>query len=97
MFGRDRELSELHEIVDAVRAQGASLLVRGEPGIGKTALLTVASRHAEATGMRVLRTTGVQSEARMPFAGHINSCSRCSGRSICCPLRKEMRSWPPSV
>ncbi len=44
-------------------------MVRGEAGIGKFALLAVASRRAEAAGMQVLRTTGVQSESELLFTG----------------------------
>jgi hypothetical protein len=68
IFGRERELTELEELVDGVFERGAALLVRGEPGIGKSTLVA-ASRRAEEAGMLVLRTTGVQSEAQLPFAG----------------------------
>ena len=43
--------------------------MRGEAGIGKSALLEAAVRRAGVAGVRVLRTTGVQSEAQLPFAG----------------------------
>ena len=69
IFGRERELSQLYELVDGVHERGATLLVRGEAGIGKSTLLAAACRRAEEAGMRVLRTTGVQSEAQLPFAG----------------------------
>jgi DNA-binding CsgD family transcriptional regulator/tetratricopeptide (TPR) repeat protein len=69
IFGRERELARLERLVDGVSEHGAALLVRGEAGIGKSTLLAAASRRAEAAGMRVLRMTGVQSEARLPFAG----------------------------
>src|ERR687893_781505 len=69
IFGRERELARLERLVDGVSEHGAALLVRGEPGIGKSTLLAAASRRAEAAGMRVLRASGVQSEARLPFAG----------------------------
>ncbi len=69
IFGRERELARLDEMVDGLPERGAALLVRGEAGIGKSALLAAASRRAEAAGMQVLRTTGVQSEAQLPFAG----------------------------
>ena len=69
IFGRERELTRLERLVDGVSEHGAALLVRGEAGIGKSTLLAAASRRAEAAGMRVLRATGVQSEAQLPFAG----------------------------
>ena len=43
--------------------------MRGEPGIGKSALLDEAARNASDQGMLVLRAVGHQSEAEMPFAG----------------------------
>ena len=69
IFGRERELAQLYELVDEVPERGAALLVRGEPGIGKSTLLAAACRHAEDVGMRMLCTTGVQSEAQLPFVG----------------------------
>ena len=69
IFGRERELARLERLVDGLPERGSALLVRGEAGIGKSTLLAAASRRAEAAGMRVLRASGVQSEARLPFAG----------------------------
>src|SRR5918997_2215197 len=69
IFGRERELVRLERLVDGVSEHGGALLVRGEAGIGKSTLLAAASWRAEAAGMRVLRATGVQSEAQLPFAG----------------------------
>ena len=45
------------------------LLVRGEPGLGKSALLTAAGETAQAAGVAVLTAAGVPSEAAIPFAG----------------------------
>ena len=69
IIGREHELARLKELVDGVSARGAALLVRGEPGIGKSTLLAAAVRYAETAGMRILRATGIQSEAQLPFAG----------------------------
>lgn len=68
LLGRTAELARLRALVARARKGGSgALLVRGEPGIGKTALLAAAS--AQAGAMRVLRARGVQSEAELAFAG----------------------------
>src|SRR5580693_2888 len=55
-------------LVAAVRAgQSRVLVVRGEPGVGKTALLDELAGRAQ--GCRVARTAGVQSEVEFAFAG----------------------------
>ncbi|WP_084434164.1 helix-turn-helix transcriptional regulator [Kibdelosporangium aridum] len=71
--GRDRECQTLDELVEAVRAgQSRALVMRGEAGIGKTALLEyVAGR---AGGFRVAHATGVPSEAEFAFAGLHQLC-----------------------
>ena len=68
LFGREREMRALTDLFDAVNHRGGALVVRGEAGVGKTALLAEAGRYAEGRGCRVLRTTGVQTEAALPFA-----------------------------
>ena len=72
--GRDRECAILEGLVQQVRGGRASVLVlRGEPGIGKTALL---HHLVEAgAGLRVVRCTGVESEMELPFAGLHELCS----------------------
>ena len=50
-------------------ADGQILVVRGEAGIGKSALLAAAAGLAADSGARLLSATGVQAEARLPFAG----------------------------
>ena len=66
--GRHRECAALDDLLSKARAGTSAVLVlAGEPGIGKTALLDyVASR---ANGFRVDRICGVQSEMELPFAG----------------------------
>ncbi|GLY07331.1 transcriptional regulator [Actinoplanes sp. NBRC 101535] len=68
LWGRERELERLDGLLDAV-AGGLSgvLVVRGEAGIGKTALLEYAAGAADGR-MRVLRVAGVEAEADYPFA-----------------------------
>ena len=69
LVGRAAETALLNGLIDAVLEEGGTLLVHGEPGIGKSALLDAAAAHARERGLRVLVTAGVQSEARLPFAG----------------------------
>jgi predicted ATPase len=67
LYGRDAERSTITELLESARAAtGGVLVLRGPPGAGKSALLNDAIAHA--TGMRVLRTTGVESEFELPFA-----------------------------
>src|ERR1700738_4754210 len=68
LVGRRAECGALEGLVEAVRA-GASraLVVCGEPGVGKTALLEYVAGHA--SGCRVVRAAGVQSEMELAFAG----------------------------
>jgi DNA-binding CsgD family transcriptional regulator len=69
LFGRGPELGVLRALVDEPSQGGSSVLVRGDAGSGKTALLFEVSRYAKEAGWLLLRATGVESEARMPFAG----------------------------
>src|SRR3954468_6303892 len=69
LLGRAEEQALLRSLLDDVGARGQALVLRGEPGIGKSRLLARAARPARERGLAVLTTTGVQSEARLPFAG----------------------------
>jgi hypothetical protein len=58
----------LDRLIDAVRAgEGRALVVRGEPGVGKTALLDYLVEHA--SGCRVARAAGVEAEMELAYAG----------------------------
>lgn len=67
LIGRDDELSAIDAMLSG--AGEGSLLLTGEAGIGKSALLQAASLAAVRQGRTVLRAAGVQSEARVPIAG----------------------------
>jgi DNA-binding CsgD family transcriptional regulator len=69
LTGRESELRVLFDLIEAAPKQGGALVVRGEPGVGKSALLKEASAYASEQKFRLLDTTGVQSEARIAFAG----------------------------
>jgi DNA-binding CsgD family transcriptional regulator len=66
--GRERERARIDRLLEGTR-QGVSgaLLLHGEAGIGKTALMRWAI--GQATGMRVLRARGIETESDIPFAG----------------------------
>ncbi|MFI1358424.1 AAA family ATPase [Streptomyces sp. NPDC020898] len=67
LIGRRHEREALGALVDAVRAgESRALVVSGEPGVGKTALLDWLVD--ETSGVRVVRATGVQAEMDLPFA-----------------------------
>ncbi|MFD0690168.1 AAA family ATPase [Actinomadura fibrosa] len=67
--GREKQRARIGALVEAAReGRGGVLVVRGEAGIGKTALLDDAARTADAEGVRVLRATGAEAEAQLPFA-----------------------------
>jgi DNA-binding CsgD family transcriptional regulator len=71
--GRLDELGFLDRLIDAVRAdQSRALVLSGEAGVGKTALLDYVAGHA--AGCRVVRAAGVQSEMELAFAGLQQLC-----------------------
>ena len=66
LHGRSAETARIDDLLAAARdSRSGSLVIRGEAGVGKTALLDYASA---AAGMRVLRGTGIESETELPFA-----------------------------
>ncbi|MFI9552312.1 helix-turn-helix transcriptional regulator [Nonomuraea endophytica] len=65
--GRKSELAAIERLLGTARAGGSGALVlRGEPGVGKSALLEHAGRMAD--GFAVLRGSAVESESELPFA-----------------------------
>ncbi|MEV4262455.1 AAA family ATPase [Kribbella sp. NPDC049584] len=67
LYGRDRERAEIDRLLCRARSGRSGVLVlRGDAGIGKTALLDYAAETA--TDLRVLRGTGIEFEAELPFA-----------------------------
>ncbi|WP_433513178.1 helix-turn-helix transcriptional regulator [Nonomuraea sp. CA-143628] len=68
LTGRVRERQVVDGLLAGLADGGSgALIIRGEPGIGKTALLEHARDNAE--GIRLLRANGVETEAELPFAG----------------------------
>src|SRR4051812_50195137 len=84
LLGRRSECRTLDRLLEAVRGgESRALVVRGEPGVGKTALL----QHAidSASELRVVRAVGVESEMELVFAGL---------QQLCAPLLDRLERLP---
>ena len=67
LLGREGECGRLDRLVEGVRGgHGGALVLHGEAGIGKTALLDYAA--GAAGGLRLIRVRGVETEAGLDFA-----------------------------
>jgi DNA-binding CsgD family transcriptional regulator len=83
--GRHTERAELDRLLEALHlGHSAILILRGEAGIGKTALLGYTAERAK--GCRVLQAVGVESEMELPFAGL---------HQLCAPLLAGLERLPP--
>jgi AAA ATPase-like protein len=84
LLGRLPERAALSQLLDAARAgRSGVLVVRGEPGIGKTALLEYAVESA--TGLRIARVAGVESEMELAFAAL---------QQLCAPMLDKLEGLP---
>src|SRR3712207_115928 len=82
---RGGEREGLDRLLDAVRSgTSRALVLRGDPGVGKTALLEYLADRAR--GCRVLRVAGVQSEMELAFAGL---------HQLCAPFLHRVERLPP--
>jgi predicted ATPase len=82
--GRERERQVLDTALDSVRdGQSAVLVIRGGAGVGKTALLRYSAR--QASGCRVVRIGGAESESELAFAAL---------HQLCLPLLDDLASLP---
>jgi hypothetical protein len=84
LLDRQRERAALDDLLRNLRSgRGRALVVRGEAGVGKSALLEYVV--AAASDMRVARSSGVESEMELPFAGlHL----------LCAPLLDRLEGLP---
>jgi DNA-binding CsgD family transcriptional regulator len=74
LYGRQTECAALEGLLQRVRGgRSAVLVLRGEAGIGKTALLRYVTE--QAAGFSVARCMGVESEMELPFAGLHDLCT----------------------
>src|SRR3954454_17938261 len=84
LTGRQDELRTLERLLDAVRAgESRALVLRGEPGIGKTALLEHGVEAAPE--FRVARAAGVEAEMELPFAAL---------QALCAPMLDRLEQLP---
>src|SRR5258708_26380758 len=84
LLGRGGECGALDRLLGAVRAgESRALVVCGEPGAGKTALLDYLA--GRASGCRVARVAGVQSEMELAFAGL---------QQLCAPMLDQVEGLP---
>src|SRR5262249_14857952 len=67
--GRERDVTFIQQLLARIDQGGSTLVVSGEPGIGKSALLEIAKNEARERGMAVHAMTGVPEESHLPFAG----------------------------
>lgn len=71
LYGRDDELDRVAHTVDACRGGTSRLVVvRGDAGVGKSALLDAVVQRAERRGLRVLVGQAHEAERHIPFAGY---------------------------
>ena len=84
LLGRLPERAALSGLLDGARAgRSGVLVVRGEPGVGKTALLDWAV--GSAAGLRVVRVAGVESEMELAFA---------AVQQLCAPMLDQLAGLP---
>src|SRR6266853_4685591 len=84
LWGRRQQCEALDGLIAEVRAgRSRALVLRGEPGIGKTALLGYAAQTAP--DFRVARADGVESEMELPFAALHQLCGPMLGRAGALP------------
>lgn len=74
LWGRADEQQVIDRLLDDARnGRSGTLVIRGEPGVGKSALLAYAADNA--MGMHILRASGAETEAEFPFSGlHMLLC-----------------------
>jgi AAA ATPase domain len=76
VLGRRAECETLDQVVEAVRkGESRALVIRGEAGIGKTALVEYLRERAWASGCRVAQVAGIQSEMELAFAAIHQLCA----------------------
>jgi DNA-binding CsgD family transcriptional regulator len=85
LVGREPDCARIDDLLErARRGRSGTLVIRGEAGLGKTALLDYAAERAE--GMTVVRAVGVEYEAELQFSGLLE---------LARPLLDHLEELPP--
>ena len=85
LLGRRDEMSRLAQLLDeATQSRGGAVLVRGEPGIGKSALL--ANLADTADGFLLMRASGAEFESELPYSAL---------HQLCVPVLGHLDALPP--
>ena len=66
--GREQDVALIDQLLNRIDRGGSTLVISGEPGIGKSALLEIAKHRANERDIFVLSMTGVLAEVHLPFA-----------------------------
>lgn len=105
LLGRRAECRRLEQLLGAAKAgRSGAIVVRGEAGIGKTALLESTRSRAEQLGFRVETATGAEAETHFAYAGLHQLCAPLLGHvpalpepqqlALCVALGREVGSAP---
>lgn len=84
--GREKDIALIDHLIDRVDRGGSALVISGEAGIGKSALLDIAKHRARERDFTVLNMTGVLAEVHLPYAA-LEQALR--------PLAKQVSSLVP--
>src|SRR3954465_8965163 len=88
LLGRAAECQALDRLIEDVRGgRSAVLVLHGEAGVGKTALLHYCAQ--QASGFRVASVAGVESDMELPFAALQQLCASMLGRSDTLPMHQQ--------
>ncbi|MGW6280305.1 ATP-binding protein [Kribbella sp. NPDC055071] len=86
LFGREDAVRVVRDVLDG----GGSMVVTGEPGLGKSSLLKVADQLAQRRGRRVLSVSPTQFDRGLPFAGLAELVSQTPDDRLPGPQRRAL-------
>jgi len=95
LLGRNVEIDLLASLLGGIDTGGSALVLSGEPGIGKSRLLSAAAERARERGLVVLSTTGCSLRLICRSRAFISCFARCVPRRRACLPRSAPCSTPP--